>query len=542
MTSPAPQLPWRADLLAGLTVAFVGMPQCLAYAMMAGLPPAYGLVTAAVPAFVAALLGRSAQIVTGPTNTTGLLILGALAPLLAHHGLIGPSGLAAVALLTLMAGLFRLAFVLLGGATIVRFLPEPVLVGFTAGAGLLIAVMQLDEALGLPGVAGAGLWGEILGVQKHLQSGHAPAWPALLLTTFTVGATLAGKRYLPRMPMALMVLVGATLLAWAAGLNASTGLALVADRSTLPDSWPPFALPSLDLELIRRFLFPALGISLLGTLELLVTARARGEQPDMRREITAQGVANLVGCVVGAFPASASLTRSVLLRLSGARSRLAAASAALWVLPVLLLIPHALGFIPLASLAGILLATALGMVDLQRIRRMWHASRETRVLVTSTFLSTLVLPLEWAIITGTGLAMLWYLSGTLHPRLTIYIAGEAGTLEALEEHVEPALVVVEISGNVHFAASVGLAGEINTLIPKSARRVVVDMSHAHQARFGCLEALESLHTRLEGEGRELRLAGVSKSFCTFVEKARSNLHITPATEQPGASVQQALRD
>ena len=138
------------DLPAGLTVALVALPQAIAYAMLAGLPPIYGLSTAAVTGFLAGALGRSSQVATGPTTTTGLLVLGALTPYLGQNGLIRSEHLSVVATLALMAGVIRLIVAFGGGAHLVRFLPESVLVGFTAGAAALIGGMQLDEALGLP--------------------------------------------------------------------------------------------------------------------------------------------------------------------------------------------------------------------------------------------------------------------------------------------------------------------------------------------------------------------------------------------------------
>ena len=139
---------FREDVVSGLTVALVGLPQCLAYAMMSGLPPAYGLVTAAVPGALAAIAGRSAQVITGPTNTTGLVILAALGPWIGASGLLSEEGLPVLATLTVLAGLLRILGSMVGAAELLRFLPLSVLVGFTAGAGILIGVMQLDEALG----------------------------------------------------------------------------------------------------------------------------------------------------------------------------------------------------------------------------------------------------------------------------------------------------------------------------------------------------------------------------------------------------------
>ena len=182
---------WRAslrvDLVAALTVTLVGLPQCLAYALMAGLPPAYGLSTAAVAGLVAALVGKSPHVVTGPTNTTGLLILAAMTPFLGPSGLVEADGLAALATLTLMVGLVRLALGLLGGDKLLRYLPESVLAGFTAGAGVLIGVMQLDEALGMTPFRGGGLWSQATAFATHFAAGDLPRLPAVAITVATVG-------------------------------------------------------------------------------------------------------------------------------------------------------------------------------------------------------------------------------------------------------------------------------------------------------------------------------------------------------------------
>src|SRR5262245_12692 len=253
--------------------------------MMSGLSSAYGLATAAVAGVVAALLGRSAQVVTGPTNTTGLLILGALSPFLASNGYLAIEGLPVLATLTLLAGVIRLAAALAGGAALVRFIPESVLTGFTAGAGILIGVMQIDEALGLPPVRGAGLRGEAAGLLELLRGGAAPSAAAVLIAAGTALILVGGRRRLPRGPVALAVVIAATGIAWAVGLDVRSGLPLVADRSTVPSGWPDAALPDLSPALVETLFVPASAIVLLGTLELLVTARASGARPDLRREI-----------------------------------------------------------------------------------------------------------------------------------------------------------------------------------------------------------------------------------------------------------------
>lgn len=530
----------RADLAAGLTVALVGLPQCLAYAMMSGLPPAYGLATAAVPGLLAAIVGRSAQVVTGPTNTTGLLILAALGPWLGASGLLEPAGLPALATLALLAGAVRIAGALVGGAELLRFLPESVLVGFTTGIGILIGVMQLDEALGLSGVRAADLPGEILGLARAVASGQGVRWPALGFAAATAALIALGAKRLPRVPIALVVVLATTALGWALGWDAASGLPLVRDRASLPSGWPPFALPDLSRQTLSALVVPATAIAMLGTLELTVTARGGGAHPDMRRELLAQGVANVGGAFTGAFPASASLTRSALLRLGGARTRMAAAIAAVSVVPVLIFAGAHVGLIPQASLAGVLLVTAFTMLDRARLRRMWKIGSVTRALMIATLVATLVLPLEWAIVLGVVGGLVIHLARTSEPRLRLLVP-EDGKLVPVREGERPSAVVIEVSGDLHYAAVPPFARRARELVPSSAELVVVDLSHAHEVRYAALAAFEELDTELRARGIELRVAGVEERFAETLKAAGSTLSVTLEDPSPGASAARALR-
>jgi SulP family sulfate permease len=525
-----------ADLQAGLTVALVGLPQCLAYALLSGLPPAYGLSTAAAAGLVAALVGRSAQVVTGPTNTTGLLILAALAPSLGANGLLAPSGLPVLATLTLLVGVIRLLAALLGGAELVRFLPESVLVGFTAGAGVLIAGMQLDEALGLGGVHASGLLSELGGVARGLAG---IAWPALGLSAATTAVVLLGRKLSPRFPVALAWVALCAAAAAAFRLGQSVGLPLVGERAAIPSGWPPAAWPALHPSLVQQLLVPASAIVLLGTLELAVSARAGGARPDMRREIAAQGWANLVGAFAACFPASASLTRSALLRLGGARTRLAAAAAALFTLPILLAAGRFVGAIPEACLAGVLFATAWRMIDRHAMARLWRASAETRLLLVLTLVATLVLPLEWAVLLGSGTGLVIHLARTSAPRLRL-LRPLDGRLAPVAGGDSPEAVVLEVSGNLHYAAVPPFVTEAERLLPPSARLVVLDLEHAHEIRFSALRAFEQLAEQIERAGGTLWLAGASVETQSLVARSGSPLRVMPAEAEPGLSVRRCL--
>ena len=526
----------RGDLLAGLTVALVGLPQCLAYALLSGLPPAYGLSTAVAAGLVAAALGESARVVTGPTNTTGLLILAALAPSLGANGLLSAGGLPALATLTLLVGALRLAAALLGGAQLVRFLPESVLVGFTAGAGILIAVMQLDEALGLPGLRAHGLVSELAAVVGGISG---TGWPALGLGVATAGLVLFGRRLSPRLPIALLCVVASAAAAAVFGLGQAVGVPLVGERALVPTGWPPGAWPSLDPALLQQLLVPASAIVLLGTLELAVTARAGGARANMKREIMAQGWANVASALCAGFPASASLTRSALLRLGGARTRFAPAAAALFTLPILLFAGRFVGEIPEACLAGVLFATAWRMIDRDAMRRLWRASAETRLLLLLTLVATLALPLEWAVLIGSGTGLVIHLANTSAPRLRL-LRPEDGRLVPVAAGESPLAVVLEVSGNLHYAAVPPFVAEAERLLPPGARLVVVDLSHAHEIRFSALRAFEQLADETARDGGVLWLAGASPDTQTLIARSGSTLRVMPAEAEPGLSVRRCL--
>ena len=523
----------RADLLAGATVALVGLPQCLAYALMAGLPPAYGLATAAVAGLIAALLGRSAQVITGPTNTTGLLILTALLPFLGANGLLRPDAIHVLATLTLLTGLIRVVAALTGGAHLIRLIPESVLTGFTTGAAILIAVMQLDEALGLHPTRATGFisqFGEIFAHWRDLQ------WPAIAVTLGTAAIVEFGRRYSPKIPFALFAVLAGTVFAFVARLD---HLPLVRDRHQLASGWPPLAIPSYDSELLQSLFIPAMAIVLLGTMELAVTARSGGERPDMRREILAQGWANVGAAFAGAYPASASLGRSALLKLGHAKTRVAAASAAL--LSGLLLIAggNLAGWIPQASLAGVLLTIAVHMIDWSGMRRLWKASHETRLLLVETLAATLLLPLQWAILLGTGTALVIHIANTSAPRLRV-LRRDGELLVPVAEGDEPETVVVEVSGNLHYAAVAPFVEEMETIVPHSARVLVLDLSHAHEIRFAALRAMEDLAEEMRHDGGELWLAGVDGDTARLLERSGSKLPWVPEAPAPGLSVRRCL--
>jgi SulP family sulfate permease len=300
----------------------------------------------------------------------------------------------------------------------------------------------------------------------------------------------------------------------------------------------------LNPSLLRQFFVPSLAITLLGTLELAVSARARGARPDMRREILAQGWANVAGAFSASFPASASLTRSALLRLAGARTRVAPAAAAIFMVPILLFASRPIAYVPQSALAGILFVIARDMIDWRSISRMWRATGATRLLLVVTLSSALVLPLEWAILLGAGLGLVIHLARTSVPRLHLLVpAGrDLERLVPLNPEDQPEVVVVEVSGDLHYAAVEPFLAELEPQIPRSAKIVAMDLTHAHEMRFTALVALERFASDLARNGVALHLAGVSEEVMRMIESSGSHLPATPAEAEPYLSLRKCLRE
>lgn len=492
------------DVSAGLLVALVGLPQCLAYAMLAGLPPMYGLSTAIVAGALAALLGKSHRINVGPTNTTGLIVLASLAPFAVSPDVLLP----AMAVLTILAGLWRLVIVWARAERIFNFIPEAVMLGFATGAALLIAWMQVDDLLGQP----------VQGVRTAVAQAHALYhldWRHIDVIGVTLGlcsliAVLLGKRWLPRWPIALLVLILASATAVLLPDHWQDGIVFLGATATVNDGWPPGAWPSLNLDLWLHLLTPALAIAMIGSLELIVTLRANREMHLLSGELRAQGFANLVAAFASSFPASASLTRSALLKLGNAQTRLAPILAALLLMPVLLFGAQWVQQIPLGVIAGLLVATAWSMLDQPSISVLWRANRQTRGLFVITLAATLTLPFHYAILLGVALSIALFLHQTSRADLRWFACVNDALVPwppttAESEPQPPHTFYLQVSGSLYFAAAKSLPQQVFDGISTDCKTLLIDVNHAHQLRYSALLALREIVDYCADHGIEVSI-------------------------------------
>jgi SulP family sulfate permease len=405
----------KADLIAALTGAVVVLPQGVAFATIAGMPPQYGLYAGMVPAIVAALFGSSRHLVSGPTTAASVVLFSSLV-LLAEPG--SPDYVALALTLTFMVGVLQLALGLARLGALVNFISHSVVVGFTAGAAVLIAAKQLKHFFGIEMDAG----GHVHEILWRFGSSILEVNP--YATAVGVATLLAGvlcRMWLPAFPYMITAMVVGSLVAigldWQFGA-AVTGIATV---GALPATLPPLSAPALTLENVRTLAPVALAVTLFALTEAVSIGRALaargGYRIDGNQEFIGQGLSNLAGSFTSGYVATGSFNRSGVNFEAGARTPLAAVFAGLFLMVIVLFVAPYVSYLPKAAMAGVLLLVAWGLIDRKEIRHIVRSSRrETAVLVVTLF-GALFLDLEFAIFAGVLLSLVLYLERTSKPGL-----------------------------------------------------------------------------------------------------------------------------
>lgn len=402
----------RADLVAALTGAVVVLPQGVAFATIAGMPPEYGLYAGMVPAIIAAWFGSSRHLVSGPTTAASVVLFSALSAL----ALPGSPDYVMLALtLTFMVGMMELLLGFARMGALVNFISHSVVVGFTAGAAVLIAAKQLKHFFGISMDSNGNLHDILWQFLRHLLEIN-PGATTVAAVTLAVG--IACRHWFPKIPyMIVAMLVGSVL---ALGLSEWLG-AGIATVGALPAALPPLSAPSLTLEHIRQLAPSALAVTLFALTEAVSIGRALaargGYRIDGNQEFIGQGLSNIAGSFFSGYVATGSFNRSAVNYDAGARTPLASIFAAFLLMAIVLLVAPYASYLPKAAMAGILFLVAWNLIDFKEIKHILHSSkRETGVLAV-TFFSAIFLELEFAIFAGVLLSLVLYLDRTSKPRI-----------------------------------------------------------------------------------------------------------------------------
>ncbi|MFJ5708286.1 SulP family inorganic anion transporter [Streptomyces sp. NPDC093105] len=478
----------RRDLLAGLTVAIVALPLALGFGVSSGLGAEAGLATAVVAGAVAALFGGSNLQVSGPTGAMTVVLV----PLVARYG---PSGVLTVGL---MAGVIVIGLALARAGRYMAYIPASVVEGFTLGIALVIGLQQVPHALGVPKPEGERVlevtWRAVGEFVQH------PNWTALGLALGVAALMLGGARWRPTVPFSIVAVIAATVVAQLCHLDEATPI------GALPAGLPAPSLGFVDPSQLGSLIAPAVAVAALAALESLLSAQVAdgmtvGEKHDPDRELFGQGLANLAAPLFGGVPATGAIARTAVNVRTGATSRLAALTHAAVLAAIVYTAAPLVSRIPLAALAGVLLATAVRMVEVGSLRAMAKATRSDAVVLVLTAVATLALDLVYAVVIGFVVAGALALRAVAQQArlaetdVTADLPGEHSAEEhaLLAEHI----VAYRIDGPLFFAAAhrflleLSDVADVRVVILRMSRVTTVDATGALVLK----DVVQKLHRR-----------------------------------------------
>lgn len=503
-----------ADARAGIAVGLVLVPQAVAYAVLAGMPPIAGLYASLIPAVLGILWGSCNLLGAGPTALTSMLVAGSLAGMAA---VASPRWVELAIWLALLAGGMQVLLGALRLGTIVNFLSGPVIGAFTQAAAVLILLSQLPDMLGIDtaGITGAfSTPGPVdLRALVHLE--------ALAFGAGTLIFLLALKRYSRSLPLILIAGVICTLISWATGFG-DRGGHVVGD---LPSGLPALALPGLPAWQDFRLLIPmAAVIALVSFIEAVSSARVisrqRRERWNENQELIGQGMAKLGSAISGGFPVSASFSRSALYLYAGAVSGWAALFTALCVAASLLWLTPALTWVPVAFLSAVIVVSVLNLIRPSWFINLWHTSRPEALIALITFVATLVAApqLQWGVLTGFVLALVHYLYQRAHPRMVEVGPHADGTLRDRRRFdlpaLAPGLFAVRMDASLNFVTAPLLERFIMTRCEtdSSVQAVLLHCSPINDIDSTGLDTLNHLVAGLHDRGVRLYFCAVKKQI------------------------------
>ncbi len=508
---------FRLDFMAGLTVGVILLPQAIAFALIAELPPAMGLYAAVVGAFIGALWGSSHQLHTGPANAISLLVFSSLASVVATGT---TEYILAAGLLAVMVGVFQLAMGVLRLGMLVNFVSHSVIVGFATGAGILIGIKQIPPLLGIT-IEGGTI---IQGMQQTVLGLPDIHWETAVIGIVAMLTMIISKQVIPKMPDAIMAMIVCILLVY--GISLTTEDAGIDVIGAFPRGFPPLApLPFFNLELISKLSAGALAIGAIGLVQTTAIARSvasqTGQRLDSNQEFVGQGMANAMMGIFSGYPGAGSFARSAVNFKAGAQTPLAAIFSAGFALFIMSLLSPVGNFIPRSALAGILIVTAVRMVDSKEIKRILQSHPGDAAILVVTFLGTLLLAIEFAVLVGIMLSLVLYILRTSTPRIHAVVPDKSYKHFVYDPDRAPCpqLGVIEILGDLYF----GAVNNIETFILDHAEKhptqrfLLLRMHSVNNCDFSGIHMLESVVRTYRDRGGDIFLVRTNYRFDRVAE-------------------------
>ncbi|TDK98396.1 SulP family inorganic anion transporter [Mycobacterium paragordonae] len=549
----------RADLIAGLTVAAISFPQAIAYALIAGVDPKFGVYSAIVVTTIASIFGSSSHLINGPTSAISLLVFTALA-------FIDPENIGqlyqALFLLGVLVGAFQIVIAVFRLGNLTRYISESVIIGFMAAAAFLLAIGQLGNALGVKD-KGNGHMQVLRRVWLTLFHGEAINYRAVIISAAAVVLAVvfrkAVQRFgLPQIDM-LAVLIVTTLIAYLAGWSVPGvgGRTAVSVAAKVPRSLPTPHIPDVNTAWLPELSTGALAIAFVGIIEALSIAKAIAHQTqqklDYNRQIMAEGLANLGGGFFQSLPGSGSLSRSAINFQSGAKTRFSGIVSAATVAVALLLFAPLLRYVPQPALAGLLLVTAARLVDFKRLIYTLKASRYDAGLVIVTALTGIAIDLDKAVLLGVILSILLFVPRAAKLKATeLVVTPERVVRERVRGDLPDASTVIyDLEGELFFGAAPELDRHLADLTDRigaedQGKIVILRLKRVRHPDVVCIERIEHFLRELTDRGVTVLLAGLRPDAAAILKNVGFQSwfpaeHVFPEEDREFSATLKAVR-
>jgi len=512
----------RADLLAGITVALVLVPQSMAYAQLAGLPPYYGLYASFLPGIVAALFGSSRQLATGPVAVVSLMTASALEPI---AGANPELYIAYAIMLALMVGVFQVALGLLRLGVLVNFLSHPVVVGFTNAAAIIIGTSQLGKLFGVSVETAEHTYETVF--NTLVTAMHSTHFETMLMALLALAIMIILKRYLPMVPNVLSAVVVTTLLSWQLGFEAMGGQVVGA----IPAGLPPITLPVIDFKVMAQLLSVTVTIAVIGFMEAISIAKAMAtrtrQRLDANQELVGQGLGNIMSSFSGGYAVSGSFSRSAVNISAGAKTGFSAVVTGLVVGITLIALTPLLYHLPQATLAAVIIMAVINLVKVDPIKHAWKVQRHDAVVAVVTFFLTMVWAphLDKGIMVGVISSLGLFLYRTMAPRVAVLSRDPDGTLRDAEVRKLQTcrnISVIRFDGPLYFANTGYFEDKImeRVALKPELKFIIIDAEGINEIDATGEEMLHNLISRLKEAGVELIIARAKKQLWDTFERTK----------------------